>query len=468
MKAAAAQRVPNQWLGVLPYAPSLITHGAGHHMRILFIHKNFPAQFGRVADWLVDQGWDVTFATARKDARSSKLRLVPFSEHRTPSEKIHHYLQGTENSVIAGQGMMRTALALRKQGYMPDIVVAHSGWGVGAYIKDVWPETKFVQYAEWYYNYPHADSTAYTAPSDPFEAAAKARTRNLPFWLDFSAADATICPTRHQADQFPDKLQPLITVLHDGFDTITHAPGARSSAVLSEYGIPPHAPLVTYIARGMEPTRGFPELMKTLDALQKNRPDMHAIIVADDRVAYGAKQEGFSWKEYMLSQLDLDTSRLHFAGLVPRRRMVEILQSSDAHLYLSVPFVLSWSFIEAMACGAPMVASRSASVEEFMTHGESGLLVDPQDIASVTSAVEFLLEDPFQARAFGHAARQKIASEFDGPRVIFPATAAFFESLLDADPAAQTAAAGQTDPAAQEDETEPDQDARADTSDRVA
>lgn len=410
-------------------------------MKILFIHKNYPAQFGRVAHWLAEQGWDVAFATTRAEAKSDVLRIIPFAENRAPSRSTHHYLIGTERAVLDGQGFARAAVALEKQGYYPDVVVAHSGWGVGFFVKDVWPQTKFVQYAEWYYNFPHADKTPHATFKNEIEERAKARIRNAPFWIDFSAADATICPTDYQAAQFPLKVQEQITVINDGFDTKLHVSAPRDAAFLQDHSIPQNAELLTYIARGMEPTRGFPEVMKTIEKLQQKRPNLHAVIIAEDRVAYGAKIKGLSWKERMTSTLDLDPSRLHFTGLVPRHHMIKFLQASDAHLYLSAPFVLSWSFVEAMACATPIVATRSAPVAEYMDDGHSGLMVDMYNIEEVARAVDRLLDDPTYAAQIGAHARSEIVTKYDANSVIFPRQAQFFSGLLSGEDAAAQATA---------------------------
>lgn len=400
-------------------------------MKILFIHKNYPAQFGRLALWLADHGWDVTFATTRENARSDRLRILRFAEHRAPAAETHHYLKGTERAVISGQGLARAVIRLADRGYHPDIVVAHSGWGVGLFVKDIWPDTAYVQYAEWYYGYPPAEGTDPDPGKDPMEERAKARIRNAPFWLDYSAADATLCPTRYQASRFPDKVQGQITVLGDGFDTQLHRPAPRDAAFLAAQGIPAEAELVTYIARGMEPTRGFPDLMRALSTLHRKRPTLHAAIIGADRVAYGPQVEGPSWKARMLAELDLDQARLHFPGLVSRNTMIRFLQASDAHLYLSEPFVLSWSFVEAMSCAAPIVAARSAPVEEFMHHETEGLLVTPSDTGAVASAVERLLEDRALAGRLGTHARARIVAEHDAESIAYPALARFYAAVAE-------------------------------------
>ncbi len=397
-------------------------------MKLLFIHTNFPAQFGGLGRWLAEQGCDVTFAT-RSRAGSDDLKIVRFQDHRQASPATHHYLRGTERAVITGQSFARAALRLKRQGYTPDVVVAHSGWGAGLFAKDIWPDAKYVQYIEWYYTHPAIDRTPHNAPGPDEEERARARVRNAPFWLDFSAADASVCPTRFQAERFPDKTRPHLTILRDGVDTSLHAPGDRDPALLAAHGIPPASKIVTYIARGMEPMRGFPEFMRTVAELQHRRPDVHAVVIGEDRVAYGPARKGPSWKDRMLEELSLDPDRLHFTGHVPRTMMVRFLQASDAHVYLSAPFVLSWSFLEAMSCATPIVAADNDPVREFMRNGESGLLVDPYDIPDVVAAIERLLDDPEMSRRIGMAARATILGECDAFDIAYPKYKAFLSSL---------------------------------------
>ena len=398
-------------------------------MKILFIHKNYPAQFGELGHWLAAQGWDVTFATERDDVASERIRIVQFKDHRGQTKGIHHYAAGFERAIISAQAFARSAVALRNQGYTPDVVVAHSGWGVGSFVKDIWPDTKYVAYLEWYYNYPPADRTPYDEVKDPLEGSAYTRARNAPFWLDFSAADAILTPTEYQAGQFPEAMRRITTVLHDGIDTTLNAPGERSDALLDELDIPRDARIITYLARGMEPARGFPEMMKAVKTLQERHEDVHTIIVGKDRVAYGSKAQG-SWKERMIKELQPDESRLHFTGLVPRKRMVEILSASDVHLYLTAPFVLSWSFLEAMSTGVLMVASDVAPVREFMTHNKEGLLVDPYDQDALVARIEAALNNPVSGKLLRKAARSKMVSELDARSQLFPAHMRFFEGLI--------------------------------------
>lgn len=396
--------------------------------RILFIHKNYPAQFGALGAWLAQRGWDVTFATERKDVQGAPFRMVRFEPHRKGTEGIHQYLRGVEESIITGQGFARSAIAMRNQGYAPDVVVAHSGWGVGTFVKDIWPDTAFVPYLEWFYASPAQDRTPHDAePPDPVDHSAKIRIRNAPFWLDMSSAAVGLCPTSYQASQFPPMLLERMMVMHDGIDTGLHSPGPRNPELMAEFGIPQDAKIMTWVTRGMEPARGFPEMMAALADLQKKHENLHTIIVGEDRVAYGAKGGG-SWKEKMLKTHEYDLSRIHFTGLVPRTKMVEIIRAGDTHLYLTAPFVLSWSLLDAMSCGATLVASDVAPVREFIEDGKSGYLVDTYDHDAMVETVSKALHSDGKT---GEAARELIVSKYDAANIIYPAKEAFFEGLLD-------------------------------------
>lgn len=401
-------------------------------MRILFIHSNFPAQFGQLGDWLANKGWDVTFATARKDIpKGGRIRIVQFESHRHVTDGIHNYVAGLEKAVIAGQGFVRTAVQLRNEGYAPDIIVAHSGWGVGMFAKDVWPDAKFVPYFEWYYRSPAIDRTPHDpAKRDPLDQSAFTRVRNTPFYLDFSAADAALAPTKFQASQFPEELRKRLTVMHDGIDTRLHQPAERDTALMEELGIPDDAEIISWVTRGMEPARGFPEMMKAVAELQKARPKLHIIIVGEDRVAYGSKVAVASWKDKMLAELDLDETRMHFTGLVPRPKMIRILQTGDLHLYLTAPFVLSWSMLDAMACGCQMVASDVEPVREFLKDGTTGRLADTYDHDALVGQVTAALDDPKTAKTLRTKARKLIVDKYDAQTKIFPAKMKFFEGLV--------------------------------------
>ncbi len=377
-------------------------------MQILFAHQNFPAQFGAFGAYLARHGWEVAFITAATTATPPPgCSMVHMKPHREPTKGVHRFAYDVENAMINGQAFANAAINARKQGLQPDVVVAHSGWGSGTFAKAVWPTCKYVPYVEWYYRHPPVDALLVPTTQPDEDARAQALARNTPTLLDLAEADLVFCPTEFQARQFPPKLRQDMRVMHDGIDTRFHAP--TDSPVLPNglAALPGDAEIVSYATRGMEPHRGFPEFMRALARLQARRPKLHAIIAGKDRIAYGPRRrDGRSWKEAMLDELDLDESRIHWTGLLPGQDYRALLQATHVHVYLSVPFVLSWSMIEAMSTGCPLVASDTPPVREAATQGEDALLVDHSDIDALAGAVETLLDDRTRARALGRAARQ--------------------------------------------------------------
>ncbi|GMG82984.1 glycosyltransferase family 4 protein [Paralimibaculum aggregatum] len=400
--------------------------------KILFVHTNFPAQFGFLGQRLAAAGWETAFATARANTRSEVFRILPFEEGRGITRGIHPYLGSTERAVIKGQMAARAFYAARKGGYRPDIVMAHSGWGAGLFAKDVWPDAVFIPYLEWWYNYPPVDSGFLGDFRDDEDNRLRQRVRNTPLMTDIVTADAALAPTRFQAGQFPEKLRRDITVIHDGVDTETHAPAPERPAAIGALDISAMPEIVTYATRGMEPQRGFPEFMRALEILQARRPRLHAIIVGEDRVAYGRRlPEGDSWKKRMLAECRLDPARTHFTGHLPRPDYLAVLQASDAHVYLTVPFVLSWSMLEAMSAGCALVAADVAPVREFVGDGETGRLVPFHEPAGIAAGVEEMLDDRALARRLGVAARAHIREAYDLERV-FAEKKAWLEGLIGA------------------------------------
>ena len=399
-------------------------------MKIIFSHQNFPAQFGEFAFFLARAGWDVTFATAATAKSAGGVRILPMKPHREPTEGVHRFTLPMERAAINGQGFARSALAAQKQGYVPDVVMAHAGWGSGTFAKAVWPDVKFVSYAEWFYRYPYVDAMGEPDERPEVDQRGHALSRNAPLLLDLVQADQIQCPSLYQADQFPEPWRSLLTVMPDGLDAVLHAPAESPTLPDAAGTLPPDAEIVTYATRGMEPHRGFPEFMRALEILQKRRPKLHAVIGGEDRVAYGRKLgEGDSWKTRMLRDLDLDESRLHWTGLLPRGDYVRLLQAGHVHAYLTVPFVLSWSLLEAMSVGCTLVCSDVPPVREAAEDGVEALLIDHRAPEAVADAIARALDDRELAARLGQAARARILRDHDR-RWVFPARARMLADLV--------------------------------------
>ena len=386
-------------------------------MRILFLHPNFPAQFRHLAVALAqDSRHQVVFGTNRKEGSLPGVNKVLYDPSRTAHPQTHHYVRTLENAVLQGQAVYRLGDKLKAQGFIPDVVYGHSGWGPTLFIKDIFPSAKLLCYFEWFY---HAHgSDADFDPSEPLTADDEARIRlkNAPILLDLYSCDHGLAPTYWQRQQFPPEYHNKITVFHDGVDTEFFQPQPEAKLVLPRLNLDlQEVPeIVTYVARGMEPYRGFPQFIESVALLQQRRPQCHVVIVGENRVAYGKQLPGNqTYKELMISKVPLDLNRVHFTGLLPYPEYLQVLQSSSVHIYLTRPFVLSWSMLEALSTGCLIVASRTHPVTEVIEDGVNGLLVDffsPQEIAD---RVEEALNSPTSMAPIRVKARETILERYN-------------------------------------------------------
>jgi len=393
---------------------------------ILFIHENYPAQFGALAEYLGSRGWKVVFATAREDFKPGKVRrignvdVVRYTRARE-AEGRHPYLKGTEHAVLNGQAFARTGAGLAKGGFTPDIIVAHSGWGSGSFARIVWPEAKLVQYLEWWYTHPAPDVVPGTQSGPPEDIFARTLVRNLPFLLDYQQADLVIAPTQYQADQAPDFIRQKLIVQHDGVDCTQFRPKQESDAPFSLGGVSDDAPIVTFATRGMEPMRGFPAFMAAAAQIQARNPEAHIVVAGRDSIHYGPKLAGSkTFKDIALARNRFDHDRLHFVGMLPKKDYARLLQRSNAHVYLTQPFVLSWSLIEAMATGCPLIVSNTAPVQEALPDSNMAKYVPMDDEDAIASAALSLLARPQQAIEYGQRARDHACAHYD-TRHCYPA-----------------------------------------------
>ena len=358
-------------------------------MRFVFLHSNFPAQFVHLASYLAQNPENqVVFITACKEGQIPGVQKIIYNKAREVCAGTHRYLRGFENDVLQGQAVYRELAKLKQQNFVPDLVYAHCGWGLPIFIKDIFPESKLMCLFEWFYQAKGSDVDF--DPSDPLSEDDKLRLRvkNSSLLLNLNSCDWGVSPTYWQHRQFPLEYQSKISVIHEGINTDFIKPNNDIKLVLPEIGLDLSnaKEIITYVARGMEPYRGFPQFIEAVRLITEERPRCHVVIVGADRVAYGKTlPEGKTYKESMLENVKLDMSRVHFTGLLPKVDYLKVLQASSVHVYLTRPFVLSWSLLEAMAAECLVVASNTAPVTEVITDGVNGLLVDffsPSQIAN--------------------------------------------------------------------------------------
>ena len=398
-------------------------------MRVMFLHNNFPAQFGALARYMARRGHDVTFGTQWQGTPPDWLRMVSYRPHRKVRRQQHPYLAFVESAVLNGQAMARVGWKMKDEGYAPDLVVAHSGWGSGLYVRDIWPDAKYLGYFEWYYRPKGADLGFLEAVTRDDEH--RVRTRNAAILLDLAACNRGLVPTEYQASRFPGALRRKLTVQHDGVDTDYHSPEPGRRLKLPDIDLSDADEVVTYVARGMEPYRGFPQAMAAFAEVQKRRPRAHVVVVGEDRVAYGRRlPDGGTWRKKMLDKLDFDLDRLHFTGRLPRDQYREVLRASSVHVYLTVPFVLSWSMIEAMSAGCLLVASDTEPVREVVSDGENGLLVDFFDTGALAERICDALDRPDDFAHLRDSARRTAVERYSAAKLV-PQRARLLQAVVD-------------------------------------
>lgn len=388
--------------------------------KILFLHTNFPGQYRRLAPYLKESGdFDVRAGTLKSNAQKIEFTHVKFEKPREARPNIHPSLTRTENALLTGQAAYSSLHGFKEQGWFPDVVCAHSGFGAGLFVKDVFPQAKYLAYHEWYFNGPITDEGHPCSPDD-HNALIRSRMSNLPFLVDLAAMDAGVTPTRWQKAQFPAVFQNSLHALHDGLDTDFYTPGNTTRVTIGDgLTLTQDDEVITYVARGMEPYRGFPQFMEAVAKVQKKNPRVRTIIVGNDRVAYGSKRsDGLSYKEHALKSYDLDTSRVHFTGLVSFEQLRAIFRISSVHVYLTVPFVLSWSMLEAMSTGCVILGSATPPVEEVIEDGKNGFLTDLFDTDLMAERIEDIVGKNDALSSIRQAARETVHLKYSAKNML--------------------------------------------------
>lgn len=403
-------------------------------MKILFLHQNFPGQFLHLAPELARRGHDVLALTDATNKRQSSVRTARY-RHDPPVIDPAQTRLGRNYTMMSDRGVTvaRACLRLRDQeGYIPDVIFGHSGWGETLFLDEIWPEARLLVYAEFYYKGVGAD-VGFDREFTPhgLDQILIARGRAAHLGQAVLHADAALAPTAWQASTYPANLRSLIEVIHDGVDTTVMAPDPAARVTLPNgHIVAAGDEVLTFVNRNLEPYRGYHIFMRALPEILAARPQAQVIIVGGEEVSYGAAPKGAKgWKDLILSEVRdrIDLNRVHFMGKVPYPVFVSIMQVSRAHAYLTYPFVLSWSMLEAMAAGCLVVGSRTAPVEEVLTHGQTGLLVDFFDVTGWSETLIDALARPADYVALRKAAREFAIRHYDLRTVCLPRQAAFVE-----------------------------------------
>ena len=395
-------------------------------MRVLVLHQNFPGQYRHLVRALQQRG-DTVQAIAAPHAPG--LEGVPLLRYRLPAPAAvpacHPWVSDFQTKVIRAEAVLKLLRAHASELGTPDVILGHPGWGELLAVKDHWPRVPVLHQLEFVYQLEGGDADF--DPEFPLPPAdlTRLRLRRATQLLAFHDLDWALAPTAWQASTAPPQFADRVSVIHEGIDTEAIAPRPDSFIRLQQRQLTfrPGDEVVSFVARNLEPYRGFHIFLRALPLLQRLRPKAHVVLVGGDGVSYGPPpKEGGTWRRRLLAELgdQLDLSRIHFVGMVPHGLLHDLFRVCRCHVYLTYPFVLSWSLLEAMACGAVVIGSATPPLQEVIEHGRTGLLVDffsPEALAQQMAAA---LADPESHRHLGEAARRSVQERFDLRSVCLP------------------------------------------------
>jgi glycosyltransferase involved in cell wall biosynthesis len=406
-------------------------------VNILFVHQNFPGQFRHLATTL-QAGGHVVRALCVQGAGLPGIDTLRHQPQASTIGQGHPWVRDLETKVTRGASALEAMAQLQHTGWTPDLVVAHPAWGEALFVKDLWPRCLLLCYAEFYYaaegldvGFDHAFGPVYLATR------ARLRLKNVTHLLALEAMDMGWSPTQWQRSSFPAAWQERLRVVFDGIDTRRARPDAQARLVLrsaqgGDRPLKAGDEVLTFVARNLEPYRGYHMFMRALPAIQRQRPDAVTLIVGGHDVSYGTPApQGHTWKDVFLNEVrdQLDLSRVFFLGHLSYERYMKVLQVSACHVYLTYPFVLSWSCLEALASGCLVVGSRTGPVQEVISHGVNGVLCDFFDSNALSQQVADVLGRPRHYRALRERARADTIAHYDLQQVCLPRQLALLDEL---------------------------------------
>jgi glycosyltransferase involved in cell wall biosynthesis len=404
-------------------------------MKLLYVHQNFPAQFGHIASHLVNQlKWECSFVSETPPGVAGGVQKIQYKLAGGATQQNHFCTRTFENTVWHCDGVYQAMKQLKN--YKPDLIVGHSGFGSTLFLRELYPDVPCLNLFEFYYKPHGADSDMDFRHDLGWELEdqkhLRARCRNAMILLDLQNCDAAYAPTEFQRSRFPAEYLPKIEVIFDGVDrmvynglngTLRPPIGKREPRTICGVSIPADTRIVTYVSRGFESMRGFDIFIQTANRIARENPDVIFMIVGTDRIAYGGDASyiapATTFKEWTLAKYPLaDSARFCFLGKVHPLELAKLLAATDLHIYLTVPFVLSWSMVDAMSCGAVVLGSATPPVMEMIKDGETGLLADFFDVDGLAGKALAALKDPGQHRPLGEAAEKLIEEKYSMEAVL--------------------------------------------------
>ena len=392
-------------------------------MKILFVHQGFPGQFKHLLPALLDRGDEIFVLSSKKKPPNIDFRIHYFRYivRRGNTNGIHPLVLETESKVIRGEALANEAFRIREQGLVPDLIYCHPGWGESLFLRDIWPHTPQLHYVEYSYNSLTADSSfkdIYQTNKSWLDSA-KIRMKNANTLLNLDSMNWGLTPTHFQKNTLPYSYRNRVSVIHDGIDTSWASPDNSAQYRISDSCLLSKSDKVlTFVNRTFEPYRGIHTMMKSIPLIQKKHPDVHFVFIGKDSpiVSYGANREdGIGWFSALKEELgdEIDWNYVHLTGKIPHESLRSLFRISSLHVYLTYPFVLSWSLLEAMSCGCLVLGSRTEPVEEVIRDGSNGFLVDFHDSYSLAEISCELFENQEKYSDIRLEARNTIIGNYE-------------------------------------------------------
>ena len=423
--------------------------------KILFIHQNFPGQFKSIAPFLAHtKKYEVhTMSWNRKnEVDDFLLTMKDLTHHQykisiNSTKNIFSLAAEFETKMIRANAVLKECIKLKENGFYPDLIIDHPGWGESFFIKEVWPHSKILSYFEFYYNTSDSDIDFDLEQTEVqgYDMTTKLIARNSAINMSYLRCDKIISPTKFQKSTAPEWFRNKINVIHDGVDTDIIKPGNPDGSLeIKHININNKKPVVTrltkkdkiitFVNRNLEPYRGYHSFMRSIPKIQKEHPDAYVLIIGGDNVSYGAPDKsGDSHKNIFFNEVKdtlIDPSKIIFLGNVDYNVFINVMDTSSVHVYLTYPFVLSWSMLEVMALEKVVIGSKTGPVEEVIKDNKNGILVDFFDTDDISNKVNHVLSNPNDYKRIKKEARKTIINNYDLRRVCLPKQVKLIEDLL--------------------------------------
>jgi glycosyltransferase involved in cell wall biosynthesis len=393
-------------------------------MNVLFVHNSFPAQYRHVAGALVRAGARVAAIGTQSAQPVTGVDLRRYALTDADVSATHPFARRFDLECRRAEQVLYALSSLATSGFVPDLIMAHPGWGETLPLRTVFPEARILVYCEFFYGRDGRD-----VGFDPEFAETGAdghvalHLKNAATLLALQDADAGVAPTVWQRSTYPAEFHQKISVIHEGVDTDTARPEPGAAFRLpSGRELRRSDEVLTFVARNLEPLRGYHVFMRALPRIMAARPDAQVLVIGGDGTSYGRMPpEGKTWQSIFRDEVAgrIDSTRLHLVGRLPYGDYLRALQISSAHVYLTYPFVLSWSLIEAMSAGCLVIGSDTPPVREVID-GENGILVPFFDADQLAERAIAALAQPRRYRAMRTMARQTVLERYELERVCLP------------------------------------------------